>query len=82
MKITAGILFYRFNPQLEVFLVHPGGPFWKKKDIWGIPKGHVKDDEEIWEPLMDIVRVVSIVLKSDADTLAIREGMNLFKNFR
>ncbi|WP_343532541.1 NUDIX domain-containing protein [Pedobacter sp.] len=41
MKTSAGILLYRIQQQLEVFLVHPGGPFWKNKDIgaWSIPKG-------------------------------------------
>jgi len=41
-KQSAGILLYRMaNEKLEVFLVHPGGPFWKNKDIgaWTIPKG-------------------------------------------
>src|SRR5262249_15295621 len=34
---------------LEVFLVHPGGPFWAKKDdgAWSIPKGLVEDGEEL-----------------------------------
>lgn len=39
---SAGILLYRRQgPQLEVLLVHPGGPFWAKKDdgAWTIPKG-------------------------------------------
>jgi predicted NUDIX family NTP pyrophosphohydrolase len=39
---SAGILVYRRRPsRLEVFLVHPGGPFWAKKDAgaWSIPKG-------------------------------------------
>jgi predicted NUDIX family NTP pyrophosphohydrolase len=39
---SAGILLYRVGPRgLEVLLVHPGGPFWAKKDIgaWSIPKG-------------------------------------------
>ncbi|OGG07713.1 hypothetical protein A2872_02010 [Candidatus Gottesmanbacteria bacterium RIFCSPHIGHO2_01_FULL_42_12] len=37
MKICAGILLYRSD---EVFLTHPGGPFFAKKDnCWGIPKG-------------------------------------------
>jgi predicted NUDIX family NTP pyrophosphohydrolase len=39
---SAGILLYRRAPQaLEVFLVHPGGPFWARKDdgAWSIPKG-------------------------------------------
>jgi len=37
---SAGLLLYRFqNAALEVFLVHPGGPFWVKKDlgVWSIP---------------------------------------------
>lgn len=41
-KISAGILVYRFTSgALEVFLVHPGGPFWAKRDqgSWSIPKG-------------------------------------------
>ncbi len=41
-KHSAGILMYRFQEgYLEVFLVHPGGPFWAKKDdgVWSIPKG-------------------------------------------
>lgn len=36
------------NSNLEVFLVHPGGPFWENKDlgVWGIPKGERDDLEE------------------------------------
>jgi predicted NUDIX family NTP pyrophosphohydrolase len=48
-KQSAGILLYRFiNKQLQVFLVHPGGPFFKNKDdgTWSIPKGEFLDDEE------------------------------------
>jgi predicted NUDIX family NTP pyrophosphohydrolase len=39
---SAGILLFRFRKEkLEVMLVHPGGPFWEKKDygVWSIPKG-------------------------------------------
>ena len=49
MKTSAGILLYRFNKKnLEVFLVHPGGPFWKNKDegAWSIPKGEYEEDED------------------------------------
>jgi predicted NUDIX family NTP pyrophosphohydrolase len=49
-KKSAGILLYRFNnKQLEVLLVHPGGPFWAKKDLgaWSIPKGEVEDEEAV-----------------------------------
>ncbi len=45
---SAGILIYRFKDgQLQVMLVHPGGPFWTKKDkgAWSIPKGICEEDE-------------------------------------
>jgi predicted NUDIX family NTP pyrophosphohydrolase len=46
-KPSAGILLYRRPAQgLEVFLIHPGGPFWAKKDRWSIPKGEYSPDEE------------------------------------
>lgn len=40
-------MYRRRNSQIEVFLVHPGGPFWAKKDLgaWSIPKGEYLDDE-------------------------------------
>jgi predicted NUDIX family NTP pyrophosphohydrolase len=47
-KKTAGLLLYRIRDSaLEVFLVHPGGPFWAKKDdgAWSIPKGEFSEDE-------------------------------------
>lgn len=48
-KQSTGILLYRkVNAQLQVFLVHPGGPFFKNKDAgaWSIPKGEFDDDED------------------------------------
>jgi predicted NUDIX family NTP pyrophosphohydrolase len=45
-KSSAGILLYRRNPRLEVFLIHPGGPFWAKKDAWSIPKGEYEPSED------------------------------------
>jgi predicted NUDIX family NTP pyrophosphohydrolase len=47
-KRSAGILLYRHTPAgLEVLLVHPGGPFWAKKDAgaWSIPKGECQPGE-------------------------------------
>lgn len=40
-------MYRRSDGHLEVFLVHPGGPFWKNKDagVWTIPKGEFKNDE-------------------------------------
>ncbi len=46
---SAGILLYRLSgDEPEVLLVHPGGPFWAKKDagVWSIPKGEYDDTEE------------------------------------
>jgi predicted NUDIX family NTP pyrophosphohydrolase len=50
MPVTsAGLLLYRRRgTRLEVFLVHPGGPYWAKKDegAWSVPKGLVDPDED------------------------------------
>lgn len=49
MKKSAGILLHKKdNDELKVFLVHPGGPFWARKDdgAWGISKGLVEDGED------------------------------------
>ncbi len=48
-KKSAGLLMYRFRDgQLEVLLVHPGGPFWTRRDAgaWFIPKGEVALGED------------------------------------
>jgi predicted NUDIX family NTP pyrophosphohydrolase len=48
-KQAAGLLVYRVRDRaIDVFLVHPGGPFWAKKDAaaWSIPKGEFNADEE------------------------------------
>jgi|SRR5208282_6411747 predicted NUDIX family NTP pyrophosphohydrolase len=48
-KLSAGLLmFRRRNRELEVFLVHPGGPFWKNKDdsAWSIPKGEYSQGDD------------------------------------
>lgn len=47
---SAGILLYRHgdDSELEVLLVHPGGPLWAKRDLgaWSIPKGEYEPDED------------------------------------
>ena len=48
-KRSAGLLMFRgAGADLAVLLVHPGGPFWAKKDLgaWSIPKGEYPDDED------------------------------------
>jgi predicted NUDIX family NTP pyrophosphohydrolase len=46
---SAGIMVYRMRPPgIEVLLVHPGGPFWRNKDLgaWSIPKGEYADGQD------------------------------------
>jgi predicted NUDIX family NTP pyrophosphohydrolase len=49
-RISAGLLLYRFGVSgLEVLLVHPGGPFFRHKDLgaWSIPKGEAAEGEDL-----------------------------------
>src|ERR1700732_2419849 len=51
-KTSAGLLMYRErNGQMEVLLVHLGGPFWKNKDrgAWFVPKGEINAGEDLLE---------------------------------
>ena len=50
MKTSAGLLAFRRAPGgLDVFLIHSGGPFYRRKDdgVWSIPKGEPGDDEDL-----------------------------------
>lgn len=48
LRKSAGLLLFRMKEELQVLLVHPGGPFWAKKDdaAWSIPKGEFEDAED------------------------------------
>jgi predicted NUDIX family NTP pyrophosphohydrolase len=49
-SLSAGLLLFRRRaPDLEVFLAHPGGPFWRDRDAgaWTIPKGLVQEGEDL-----------------------------------
>ena len=50
IEVSAGLLMFRKRAgEVEVFLVHPGGPFFAKKDagVWTIPKGRVEAGEDL-----------------------------------
>jgi predicted NUDIX family NTP pyrophosphohydrolase len=67
-KKSAGILLYRTsNESLEVFLVHPGGPFWKNKDAgaWSIPKGEFEDEDPLDAAIREMKEETGITLKGD-----------------
>ncbi len=56
MKRSAGLMMFRRRESgIEVLLVHPGGPFWSKKDLnsWSIPKGELEETED---PLQAAIR--------------------------
>jgi len=48
MLHSAGVLIYRREPVLQVLLIHPGGPYWTRKDkgAWQIPKGMIEPGED------------------------------------
>ena len=55
-NVSAGLLlFRRFGGELEVFLAHPGGPFWEARDLgaWTVPNGLLEAGED---PLLAAIR--------------------------
>jgi predicted NUDIX family NTP pyrophosphohydrolase len=67
-KKSAGILAYRFKGKaLEFFLVHPGGPFFQKKDegAWSIPKGEFEDEAPLDAAIREFEEETGIKLSGD-----------------
>ena len=63
---SAGILLYRQKrKELEVFLVHPGGPFWKNKDAgaWTIPKGEFEDEDPLVAAKRELLEETGLSVK-------------------
>jgi predicted NUDIX family NTP pyrophosphohydrolase len=67
-KHSAGVLLFRRlgGEGVEFLLVHPGGPFWRRKDTgaWTIPKGQIEEDEE---PRACAIRELEEELGPDAE---------------
>jgi predicted NUDIX family NTP pyrophosphohydrolase len=65
-KLSAGILLYKFaEGRPHVLLVHPGGPFWSKKDLgaWSIPKGEYEQgDDPLAAALRELAEETGLVL--------------------
>ena len=59
-ETSAGILLYRRQPGLELFIGHVGGPFWRGKDAsaWSIPKGTYTDEEPLAAALREFTEEV------------------------
>ncbi len=69
-KESAGLLIYKIeNKNLKIFLVHPGGPFWKDKDLeaWSIPKGEIDfaDEEKLDVAIRELEEEVGIKLDKE-----------------
>ncbi len=55
---------FRRTPELEVLLVHPGGPFWAKKDkgAWSIPKGEFQDEAPLDAAIREVKEELGLTL--------------------
>jgi predicted NUDIX family NTP pyrophosphohydrolase len=75
-KESAGILLFRGGAVPEVLLVHPGGPFWAKKDLgaWSIPKGGSVERED---PRACALRELAEELGPAAPTIALEDLIEL-----
>ncbi len=75
-KLSAGILLYRRrDARTEVFLIHPGGPLWAKKDLggWSVPKGEPNPGESLLEAaLREFREETSFTIGGEAVPLAAR----------
>ncbi len=72
-KTSAGILLYRVRDGLEVLLVHPGGPFWAKKDLgaWSLPKGELDEGEDPRQAAMrEFVEETGFPIEGELQALA------------
>ena len=85
-KTSAGILMYRHSQAiapLEILLVHPGGPFWAKKDLgaWSIPKGEIDEDEPLEAARREFFEETGTKLAGELLALApqkLKNGKNVY----
>lgn len=79
MKHSAGFLIYKYEKKiLKIFIVHPGGPYWKNKEegAWSIPKGEI-DDEDLSEENMIAVAKRELKEETGIDFPSIAKLINL-----
>ena len=68
IKRSAGLLVYRMRDEgVEAFLVHPGGPFWAKKDAgaWSIPKGEVETEPPLEAAMREFEEETGLKISGD-----------------
>ena len=66
-KQSAGLLAFRNRKKAEVLLVHPGGPFYKAKDlgVWSIPKGEYTDENPLQVAIREFTEETGNIIDSD-----------------
>jgi len=68
IKRSAGLLVYRMRDEdVDVFLVHPGGPFWAKKDAgaWSIPKGEFETEQPLVAAMREFEEETGLKISGD-----------------
>lgn len=71
-KLSAGIVLYQVaDGRLRVLLVHPGGPFWAKKDLgaWSIPKGEYEEGQDAQRTALQELREETGLALADVDLI-------------
>lgn len=71
-KLSAGIVLYQLaDGRLRVLLVHPGGPFWAKKDLgaWSIPKGEYEQGQDPRAAALQELREETGLVLADVDLI-------------
>ena len=66
-KQSAGLLAFRNRKKAEVLLVHPGGPFYKAKDlgVWSIPKGEYTEESPLQVAIREFTEETGNIINSD-----------------
>ena len=75
-KLSAGILLYRhLRDGLEVFLVHPGGPYWATKDVgaWSVPKGEYCEGDDPLSAARREFEEETGMIAPDGDLMSLRD---------
>lgn len=72
MRESAGILLFRRRDALEVLLVHPGGPFWARRDqgAWSIPKGEFEGEDPLAAARREFEEELGVPVVGDFFSLA------------
>jgi predicted NUDIX family NTP pyrophosphohydrolase len=73
---SAGILLYRFNDgEPEVLVLHPGGPFWRNKDLgaWSIPKGEIEPGHEsLQTAIRELEEEIGLKVSHDSNFITLK----------